>query len=392
MPAAAAAPSRSPAPPGMKNKRKKNGLCPPDPQSGRGKVSQAAEEDPGEGKVCVRLSGSNQEVHLDKRSFARRSAYFRHWWSFNKDKSEEEREERVLQLHPEQVSAEALLVIAAFVNNSILIYTTEELQLEQAEEILVAANFLQIDVVQDSVLELIKKMVSKENFVIFYNKYCAAGLRKLQTFIMSTIVLPAEAARRRKYGPVDLVIKLQQFQFKCHKAVLVSASKKIRAILEANSSIQIIEGADLGLTHENAQLAHNMFERIYLNEESFGSDSMSDSLEVLKLITILELKDSLYQSHVESLCRRVSVSNVGQIYSAGVEMGLEDVVSIALQYLTFRIAQPSLQPLFLALPLPHVSQVLASSSLNVPDELTVGKLALKWLETREKVTITIIED
>ena len=385
MPAAAAAPSRSPAPPGMKNKRKKDGLCPPDPQSGRGKVSQAAEEDPGEGKVCVRLSGSHQEVHLDKRSFARRSAYFRHWWSFNKDKSEEEREERVLQLHPEQVSAEALLVMAAFVNNSILIYTTEELQLEQAEEILVAANFLQIDVVQDSVLELIKKMVSKENFVIFYNKYCAAGLRKLQTFIMSTIVLPAEAARRRKYGPPDLVIKLQQFPFKCHKAVMVSVSKKVRRILDANSSIKIIEGKDLGFTDENAQLAYNMLERIYLNEESFGSESMSDSLEVLKLITILELKDNFYKSHVGSLCRWVSVSNVAEIYHAGVEMGHEEVVSIALQFLTFKIRDPSLQPFFLKLPLQHVCKVLSSSRLNVPDGRAAGQLALKWLETEEKV-------
>ena len=365
-----------------RNKRARDQLCPVNLRnlkSVRG-PDVVPDEDPGPGNVSVRLSGTHHEVHLNKRSFAAKSAYFRSWWSFQKDKSEEEG--RVLQLHPDEVTAEAFLVLAEFVRHSVLSCPSEEV----AEEVLVAANFLQMDAVQDEVVELIKKMVTKDNFVIFYNKYCVTrGLSKLQTFIMSTIVLPAEAARRRKYGPPDLVIKLQQFQFKCHQAVLVSASRKVREIVEANSSIKIIEGKDLGLTHENAQLAHNMFERIYLNEESDGSDSISDLLEVLKLIKILEMEDQLYQAQVESLCRRVSVSDVGQIYQAGVEMGLEDVVSLALQYLSFRIAQPSLQSLFLALPLHHVSQVLASSSLNVPDELTVGKLALKWLEAGEKV-------
>ena len=368
--------------PRRNNKRMREQLCPEKLHSFMKSVrgSMTGDEDPGPGNVCVRLAGSHHQVLLNKRSFASKSAYFRSWWSFQKDKSEEE--DRVLQLHPEEVTAEAFLVLADFVKKSELCFQSQEV----AEEVLVAANFLQMDAVQDEVLEVIKKMVTKDNFVIFYNKYCVTrGLSKLQTFIMSTIVLPAEAARRRKYGPPDLVIKLHQFLFKCHKAVLVSASKKIRRILEANSSIKIIEGKDLGLTHENAQLAHNMFERIYLNEESFGVSSMSDSLEVLKLITILELKENLYQFHVESLCRRVSVSNVGQIYHAGLEMGLEDVVSLALQYLTFRIGHPSLQSLFLALPLQHVSQVLGSSSLNVPDELTVGKLALKWMEAGEKV-------
>ena len=384
MPAAPADVSRSLGSQATNNKRKREHFCPLVAQSGRGALSQAADEDPGPGNVCVRLSGSHHEVHLNKRSFYSKSAFFRHWWSFQKDKSEEEREAQVLQLHPEEVTPEVFFVLADFVKKSELNYQGEEM----AEELLHAADYLQMDAVQNQMVEVIKKMVTRENFVTFYNKYCVTrGLSKLQTFIMSTIVLPAEAARRRKYGPPDLVIQLHQFLFKCHKAVLVSVSKKVRRIVEGNSSIKTIEGKDLGLTHENAQLALNMFERIYLNETSFGSESMSDSLEVLKLISILELKDNLYQSHVESLRRWVSVSNLGEIYQTGVEMGHEELVNVALQFLTFAIRDPSLQPLFLSLPLQHVVKVLASSRLNVPDELTVGKLALQWLEAGEKVIL-----
>ena len=71
-------------------------------------------------------------------------------------------------------------------------------------------------------------------------------------------------------------------------------------------------------------------------------------------------------------------------------MGQTGVVNIALQYLAFKILDPSLESLFLGLPLKEVSEVLASSRLNVPDELTVGKLALKWIEAQQKVRFVII--
>ena len=120
-----------------------------------------------------------------------------------------------------------------------------------------------------------------------------------------------------------------------------------------------------------------MFEQIYLKEESFKSSSMKESLAVMKLISHLELSEQFYQSTMESLCRQVSVRNVGELYDAGVKMGQEDVVNIALHYLTFKIQDLALESLFLALPLHHVRKVLASSRLDVRDELTVGKLSLK---------------
>ena len=283
------------------------------------------------------------------------------------------------------MTAHALTVVEKFVNNDELSHLDEVL----AEEVLVAANFLQMDVLQDNVLEEVRKLINNANCVDHYDQYCdRRGINKLKAPIMSTVILPAEMARRKKYGKPDLVIKLQQLEYKCHKTVLASASKKIKGILNQDSSIKTIEGKALGLTQQNVQMAYNCLEQIYLNEEFFRSSSMKESLKVLELISLLELSEQFYQSTVESLCRQVSVSNVGELYDAGVEMGQEDVVNIALHYLTFKIQDLALESLFLALPLHHVRKVLASSRLNVPDELTVGKMALKWMEAQQKVKLT----
>ena len=80
--------------------------------------------------------------------------------------------------------------------------------------------------------------------------------------------------------------------------------------------------------------------------------------------------------------------SAGELYVAGIKMGQEDVVNIALHYLTFKIQDLALESLFLALPLHHVRKVLASSRLNVPDELSVGKMALKWMEAQQKVRLS----
>ena len=286
------------------------------------------------------------------------------------------------------MSANSLAVVEKFVNEDDLSYR----DVEPPEKVLEAANYLQMEVLQDDVLGVVKKKITNVNCVTYYNKYCATrGIQKLGTFIMSAIVRPSEVARRRKYGKFDLELKLQQFTFKCHKAILALASKKIKGILDRDASIELIEGKDLGLSHQDdINLAYNLFEQIYLNETSFRSSSMEESLQVLKLISILDLPDHLYQSNLEDLCRKFSVNNVGECYRAGVELGQKEVVNIALQYLAFKILDPSLESLFLGLPLKEVSEVLASSRLNVPDELTVGKLALKWIEAQQKVRFVII--
>ena len=303
--------------------------------------------------------------------------------SFQNNKSEVEKgeEEWVIKLYPQEVSADALAVVEKFVNKEELSYRDEGV----AEEVLVAANYLQMDVLQADVLEVVKKGINNANCLNYYMNYVIGrGIGRLEAFIMSSIVRPAEAARRRKYGKTDLVIKLQQFPFNCHKTILASASKKIKGILDRDPRIGIIEGEQLGLTDQNVQLAYNLFEQIYLNEET----RKYSPLEELKLISILEMTDQYFQSILEELCRQISVRNIGELYQAGTQLGQEDVVRIALHYFTFKIQDPHLESLFLALPLHHVSQVLASSRLNVPDELTVGKLALKWLEAQQKVTFS----
>ena len=285
------------------------------------------------------------------------------------------------------MTANSLAVVEKFVNQDDLSYRNDELP----EKLLASANYLQMDVLQNDVLQVIRKKINNLNCVTYYNDFCVnRGILKLESFIMSTIIRPAEAARRRKYGRFDLVIKLQQFPFKCHKAILSSASEKIKRILNQDATLEMMEGKDLGLTRQDdVQLAYSLFEQIYLNEESFGTHSMKESLQVLKLITVLDLTDHFYQSKLEDLCRHVSVSNVGECYQAGVEMGQTGVVNIALQFLAYKIQDPSLESLFLALTLQHVSEVLSSSRLNVPDELTVGKLALKWMEAQEKVILIL---
>ena len=285
------------------------------------------------------------------------------------------------------MTANSLAVVEKFVNQDDLSYRNDELP----EKLLASANYLQMDVLQNDVLQVIRKKINNLNCVTYYNDFCVnRGILKLESFIMSTIIRPAEAARRRKYGRFDLVIKLEHLPFKCHKAILSSASEKIKRILNQDATLEMMEGKDLGLTRQDdVQLAYSLFEQIYLSEESFGTHSMKESLQVLKLITVLDLTDHLYQSKLEDLCRHVSVSNVSECYQAGVEMGQTVVVNIALQFLAYKIQDPSLESLFLALTLQHVSEVLSSSRLNVPDELTVGKLALKWMEAQEKVILIL---
>ena len=197
----------------------------------------------------MKLSGSPHEAQLNKRSFASKSEWFAHRLSFTScQKSELEKEQWVLELLSEDVSADALAVVEKFINQDELSYSDEVV----AEEVLLAANYLQMDILQADVLPGVKKLITNVNCVNYYNNYChTRGIRKLETFIMSAIVWPSEAARRRKYGRSDLVIKLQKFPFKCHKTLLASASKKIKMILDQDSSIAIIEGVDLGLTDQN---------------------------------------------------------------------------------------------------------------------------------------------
>jgi len=343
------------------------------------------EEDPGPGDVRVQVSGSGKISLLNKRSLAAKSAYFRSYLARFLQKGDEE---KVHQLKSDFCSAEALLVLEKYVNQGVLSWSSNE----EAEEVMSAANFLLMEALQVQVVEPVKKLITKDNFVNYYNKYCVTrGITHLKTFIRSTIVLPAEAARKRKFGKFDLTVKLHQLDFHCHKAPMCSTSQKMKNIIVRDPNIDTIEGAELGVNVENAQLVYNMLERVYLNEQSVQMTSVQQSLNVLKLTRSLQLFEEQSKGCLDYITRNISVSNCAQIYQAGLELGLEEMVRIALLYLAYKITDLALLPLFLSLPLQHVCQVLADSKLNVPEELFVATLAFKWMDNQNK-TLSECED
>ena len=61
----------------------------------------------------------------------------------------------------------------------------------------------------------------------------------------------------------------------------------------------------------------------------------------------------------------------------------EDLINLVLYFIMFKIGE--LKDLFLELRLPEVCKILASSYLNVKDEMEVVKLATEWIGRNDKV-------
>ena len=62
----------------------------------------------------------------------------------------------------------------------------------------------------------------------------------------------------------------------------------------------------------------------------------------------------------------------------------EDLINLVLYFIMFKIGE--LKDLFLELRLPEVCKILASSYLNVKDEMEVVKLATEWIGRNDKVS------
>ena len=61
-----------------------------------------------------------------------------------------------------------------------------------AFEVLQASNYLQMDSVQAETAEYLKNLVSKTNFLTVYDFAVSRGINSLSSYIMSTIIKPAE--------------------------------------------------------------------------------------------------------------------------------------------------------------------------------------------------------
>ena len=61
----------------------------------------------------------------------------------------------------------------------------------------------------------------------------------------------------------------------------------------------------------------------------------------------------------------------------------DDLINLVLYFIMFKIGE--LKDLFLELRLPEVCKILASSYLNVKDEMEVVKLATEWIGRNDKV-------
>ena len=171
-----------------------------------------------------------------------------------------------------------------------------------AFEVLQASNYLQMDSVQAQSAEYLKTLVSKSNFLTVYDFAVLRGIKNLSSYIMSTIIKPAEVIlntfenfkvpltskvmRKRKYGPFDLVLKMGQLDFNCHSSVLANMSSSIKNVLQGKSlenDEMHVEGQtrdtamiccyEFGITGEQLQTFYNAFENVYLgrevSEESF---------------------------------------------------------------------------------------------------------------------------
>ena len=172
-----------------------------------------------------------------------------------------------------------------------------------AFEVLQASNYLQMDSVQAQSAEYLKTLVSKSNFLTVYDFAVLRGIKNLSSYIMSTIIKPAEVIlnifkyfkvpltskvmRKRKYGPFDLILKMGQLEFNCHSYVLANMSSRIKNVLQEkrqlendemlvevlNEDAAMICCSEFGISGEQLQTFYNAFENVYLgrevSEESF---------------------------------------------------------------------------------------------------------------------------
>ena len=114
-----------------------------------------------------------------------------------------------------------------------------------------------MDAFQADTVEYLKKLVSKSNFLTLYDFAVLRCITTLSTYITSTIIMPSEVMRRRKYRGFDLNLKLGQLVLKCHWSVLSSMSQMIKRVLGDNQMVvdRVVDSFSFGITNENLVLS-----------------------------------------------------------------------------------------------------------------------------------------
>ena len=334
------------------------------------------EEDPGPGLVRVKVSGSSTVHEIDKRLIATKSQFFRSYLArFEKGDTD-----KVVELESSIVTELALEVIVRFLDR-------KRLDLKnglEAFEVLEAANFLRMESLEPLAEGQIKKYIGKRHVLNILEKYVdGMGIKRLGDYVNSTIIKPAESIRKRKYGKFDLTLKLGDFDFKCHKAVLSTASHRIKTHLEEfpNSS-GYIRDYDIGVTKENTQHVYNLLDLVYTSQDLCFS-SVEEALSVLKLLEDLKLIPKYFQTCYTFITKEISVENVEEIYSVGRDTSNIELVNIALFFIMFKIRD--LQGVFLNLVKEDAVKVLSHSYLNMDSELDVAMMAIDWIKENDQV-------
>jgi len=337
-------------------------------------------EDPGPGNIGVIISGYDTRHEVSKRSLASKSQYFRSYLArFHSNEKTD-----VVTLNSDFVSLRGWEYIQTFIQFNKFDPLEQDVISEDAIEVLEAANYLQIESLQSKVVKYIKTFINKVNHLHYYNNFVSTrGIQALGNFIKSTIIKPAEQVRKRKYGKFDLTVSLGHFDFKCHKAVLSAASSKIKDYITANPSCEQIDGTKVGVNFENAQNVYNLLELVYLDSASIiGFTSVFDAISVFQVLQDFKFSSKYVESCLSYLKRKVNMENIRQVYLACKQTKNEDLINLVLYFIMFKIGE--LKDLFLELRLPEVCKILASSYLNVKDEMEVVKLATEWIGRNDK--------
>lgn len=219
----------------------------------------------------VKLSDLPNLYPVSKRALAIRSLYFRSYLSrfFCPP----------LEIKCDFVTREAWTAILPYLTQGQDLLLTQD----NAYEVLQATNYLQMESAQALAAEFLQSLVTKTDFVTVYNFAVNRGIETLVNYIKSALIRPEEAMRKRKFGQFDLVLKLDQMEYRCHRSVVEKASVSVSEMLARNVEMTQLDAKVLGVGPENSQHLYNMLESLYLGDqvrsgETRCSSSPSDSL------------------------------------------------------------------------------------------------------------------
>ena len=255
---------------------------------------------------------------------------------------------------------------------------------EVAYEVLVAANYLGMDAVQAAAAEFLKPHVTKANFLTIFNTAKNRGIESLAAFITSTIIQPQERMRRRVFGEFDLVLRLDQLRYRCHRAVVATASSAVRDHLRTEQRCMAeLDVKVLGVGGEQVAALHSVLESLYLGSPpSTLGTPLEEDLGLLRLLADLGLPPAVAAPVLAGLAAKVTPDTLATVYAASCTPHHPALRQFALAYLVRHT--DALERLLVELPREEVEEVLAHDWLEVEEEARVAELCLAWLAAHQE--------